>query len=70
MRFINEQVNEVRREFAKYGFISCPLYHDEIQTLLDAGLDNDAIWGIGCDVAAGISFHRAYAITKEIYENA
>lgn len=46
------QVNDIEFMFARYGFLGCPLTRKKITSLLFRGFDNDAIYSIGCDIAA------------------
>jgi hypothetical protein len=50
---INETIDLVEREFARYGFPECPLSRDGIKKLLIAGTSRKDIYDFGCDVAAG-----------------
>jgi len=50
------------REFAKYGFVACPLLLDEIRTLWARGISVEDGYGVGCDVEAGLSFGEAFEV--------
>jgi hypothetical protein len=54
---------EFSEYLAKYGFIANPI--DEKRYEKIANLSLDALYGIVCDVNAGISFARAVAINKD-----
>lgn len=51
-----------KQEFAKYGFVDCPLTTNELVCLWMLDADNDAVYGVGCDVNAGIDFDRAVEV--------
>ena len=58
---------EYQRLFAKYGFTECPLSETDI-LYIELKYENvtmDQIYGVGCDVAAGVSLKEAiqYNIT-------
>ena len=50
---------KIYAEFAKYGFIACPLSPRMIQHCIHAGFTIDQIYSIGCDVYAGWSFRES-----------
>ena len=53
-----------QREFATYGFVGCPLTEDQLQHLYKLNVKLDRIYGIGCDVNAGIPFEEALEYGK------
>ena len=54
---LEEFNNNMKRDFAFYGFVSCPLTDDEIAQLYAAGLTFKDAYSVGCDVAAGHDFY-------------
>ena len=46
----------LQRDFARYGFISCPLSDEQITRLYRSNIKLEQAYGIGCDVAAGFDF--------------
>ena len=52
------------REFATYGFVGCPLTEDQLKHLYKLNVKLDRIYGIGCDVNAGIPFEEALEYGK------
>lgn len=55
-KFIKEYTHDLRREFAFYGFTTCPLTESEMKTLFRLGYSASDAYGIGCDVSAGFYF--------------
>lgn len=53
-----------QRDFAKYGFIGCPLTEDQLAHLYKLNIKLDQVYGIGCDVNAGIPFEEALFIAE------
>ncbi len=53
-----------QREFATYGFVGCPLTEDQLKHLYKLNVKLDRIYGIGCDVNAGIPFEEALEYGK------
>lgn len=47
---------EIKQEFARAGFTSCPLTDEEITRCIEAKAD---VYGVGCDTFAGWSFEKA-----------
>jgi hypothetical protein len=58
----------IMRDFAFYGFTTCPLTDEQLTALYRANIKVDQAYGIGCDVGAGFSFDEAVsaATNKEI----
>lgn len=52
-------INTLKREFAKFGFIECPLTDEELAHLYQQNIKLEQAYGIGCDVAAGFEFFEA-----------
>lgn len=50
---MTNQINEMQRIFAFYGFVSCPLSRKRIASLIMRGKTKDDIYSIGCDVYCG-----------------
>lgn len=42
-------MQNIKIEFARMGFIGCPLTDEEIKACFDNGLTQDQAYGIGCD---------------------
>ena len=51
-------IETLKRDFAKYGFVVCPLTDEEITTLYNNNVKLDEAYGIGCDVHAGFPFSQ------------
>lgn len=52
---------EFRAYLARYGFTSCPVSKYEYEACQLLGLTQDQIYGVACDVNAGLTFQRALA---------
>lgn len=52
-------ITTAQRDFAKHGFIGCPLTEGQLTHLYKLNIKLDLVYGIGCDVAAGFSFEEA-----------
>ena len=54
-----EWISNCKTEFAKYGFVECPLTDDELYMLsaID-GMDVDTVFDIGSDVACGYTLDQ------------
>ena len=50
---------DLKAEFAHYGFPNCPLSDSEIGTLYTLGYSLGDAYGIGCDVNSGFYFDEA-----------
>lgn len=48
-----------QREFAKFGFVGCPLTEEQLADLYRRNVSLDHVYGIGCDVNAGVDFEVA-----------
>lgn len=46
---------------ARFGFVDTPLTQEEFNHCVDAGLDDEGIYGVACDVLAAIDFDAAVA---------
>lgn len=55
----------LKKDFAKFGFIECPLTDEEIAHLYRENIHIDIAYGIGCDVAAGFEFFEAIAASAK-----
>lgn len=62
---VEEYIQQAQREFATRGFAVCPLNRFQLSTCHLLGVKPDYLWGIGCDVAAGVPFDRAFAIALQ-----
>ena len=51
-----------QRDFARYGFVSCPLTEEQLARLYRLNVKLDQVYGIGCDVNAGVDFDRAVEV--------
>ena len=56
-----------RNELLRYGFSPCPLTDEQLADLERRNVNPDFIYGIGCDVNAGVDFEVAVLIVHEIY---
>ena len=54
-----DYITDAQKEFAKYGFITCPLTPENLSDLYHANIDQNTVYGIGCDVNAGVTFLNA-----------
>lgn len=55
---------EYQKMMAHYGFIRCPLTEEEFNHAVAMGATDAALWGIGCDMAAGVELDRAIEVNK------
>lgn len=46
-------ITTLQREFAKYGFITCPLTNDQMKALYKNNIKLTEAYMIGCDVSSG-----------------
>jgi hypothetical protein len=53
----------LKREFAKYGFIACPLSDERLTILYRLNVKLEEAYMIGCDVHCGFSFDEALEAT-------
>ena len=56
---MDDYITDAQKEFAKYGFIACPLTPEDLRELYHANIDQNTAYGIGCDVNAGVTFLNA-----------
>jgi hypothetical protein len=54
----------LQREFARYGFTTCPLTKGQIATLYKNNVKLEEAYGVGCDVHCGFSFDEALRATS------
>lgn len=54
----------VKEEAARYGFVHFPLTDAELEIAYNEGLEVSEMYGIVCDVNAGLSFAEAFSIVK------
>lgn len=52
-------ISTLKREFAKYGFIDCPLTDEQLTTLYKHSVKLEEAYMIGCDVHCGFPFDTA-----------
>ena len=57
--------DEFTQYLAKYGFINNPLSQEQFKKCHDNTLSLEGVYGIACDMCAGIDFDRAYEINRE-----
>ena len=62
---LEEYINTMRREFAFYGFTTCPLTEGDLRILFRRGYSTGDAYGIGCDVNAGFDFDHAILVNLE-----
>tara|TARA_R110000764_G_scaffold172361_2_gene259238 strand:+ start:169 stop:366 length:198 start_codon:yes stop_codon:yes gene_type:complete len=53
----------LQKEFAKHGFIGCPLTDQQLTTLYKHSVKLEEAYMIGCDVASGFPFVVAFEAT-------
>ena len=63
---MNDLIEEVKKEFAFYGFVTTPLKDNQIKSLLERGYDLNAIYNIGSDINCGVEVFDA-TINKIIF---
>mgnify|MGYP007047770180 CR=1 FL=1 len=54
----------LQRDFARHGFITCPLTKGQIATLYKHNVKLEEAYGVGCDVHCGFSFDEALSATS------
>ena len=52
-------ITTLKGEFAKYGFIDCPLTDEQLTTLYKRSIKLEEAYMIGCDVHCGFPFGEA-----------
>ena len=52
----------LKRKFAKYGFIDCPLTDEQLTTLYKHNVKLEEAYMTGCDVHCGFSFTEALEV--------
>lgn len=57
--------DEYRQYMAKYGFVNCPLTEDQYREAHELGATGDDMYGIGCDVNAGVDFYVAVKLNTQ-----
>jgi len=62
---VKEYMQNLYRDFAFYGFTTCPLTDSEMMILFRLGYSASDAYGIGCDVSAGFYFDDAVRGLKE-----
>jgi len=50
---------EIQQEFARYGFVDCPLTDRQIKVLQEMGFSLTDAYDVGCDVQCGFLFNEA-----------
>lgn len=64
---LSPEMEHQRNEFLRYGFSPCPLSDEQLCELERRQINPDFIYGIGCDVNAGVDFEVAVLLVHEIY---
>lgn len=59
---LSDFIAAVKEEAARYGFVNFPLTDEELETAYNEGLEVSEMYGVVCDVNAGLSFAEALAI--------
>ena len=54
-----EFTQTIKKMFASYGFTECPLDYTAFSSLWHYDVDEDTVYRIGCDMAAGYTFNEA-----------
>jgi hypothetical protein len=62
---MNNYTATLKREFAKYGFVGCPLTDEHIVMLCQRNVTIEEAYMIGCDVNSGYPFDVAYDVSLE-----
>lgn len=57
---------EFQTYMAKYGFVACPITESQYNICIRDGLDINDIYGVACDVNAGLRFSKALAINMRV----
>jgi hypothetical protein len=52
-------INNLKHEFAIYGFVSCPLTDAQLERLPKNSMTISQAYAVGCDVEAGFDFDTA-----------
>ena len=52
-------ISTLKRDFARHGFIDCPLTEDQMTQLYKRNIKLDQAYGVGCDVACGYTFQES-----------
>ena len=52
---------EFQQYCARFGFTETPITEDQFDHCVDAGLSEDGIYAVACDVLADIEFNAAVA---------
>lgn len=65
---LSQRMEGMKQEFLRYGFIGSPLSDEQLVALEEENFSRNEIYGIGCDVNAGISLQRAkeVALTRRL----
>ena len=56
---MSKRIEDLNTMFLRYGFLVCPLTNAELDDLISRQWNDDTIYSIGCDVAAGHPFEEA-----------
>lgn len=56
---------EFQEYMANYGFPNCPLSEEQFNEARNLGALDDDMYGIACDVNAGIDFHVAVKLNTQ-----
>ena len=56
---MNNYIETLKKEFAKYGFTACPMTDSQIATLYRRAVRIDTAYEIGCDISCGYPFDVA-----------
>ena len=55
---MKDQIEEMKKYFAFYGFLKCPLSENKIKDYLNNGYTKDQIYLIGCDIYNGFEGNK------------
>lgn len=61
-------VEEVKKEFAFFGFTDQPLSEADIARLIGCGYTAEEVYSIGCDIHAGVAPEEAQAAVERSRE--
>lgn len=67
---LSDFIAAVKEEAARYGFVNFPLTDEELEYAYNEGLEVSEMYGVVCDVSAGLSFEEALGIASDWWPEA
>lgn len=61
---LSDFIAAVKEEAARYGFVNFPLTDEELEFAYNEGMEVSEMYGVVCDVNAGLSFEEALGIAS------